>query len=131
MMTEMRAVRTSITRMAQRMDSFEEKMEQKMDELLMLLRSSQSPLSAPVDDMLLSPCSTVTELEEFDRSLGQQERRDNMQIFLTTLGGSTSGTAIRNMIRRVATNDVLKQYSLRGRKAKNALEERRRRPARL
>jgi len=66
--------------MAQRMDSFEEKMEQKMDELLMLLRSSQSPLSAPVDDMLLSPCSTVTELEEFDRSLGQQERRDNMVI---------------------------------------------------
>ncbi|KAG5277843.1 hypothetical protein AALO_G00091990 [Alosa alosa] len=34
-------------RMAQRMDAFEEK----MDELLMLLRSSQSPPSAPVDDI--------------------------------------------------------------------------------
>lgn len=33
---EMRVVRTSITRMAQRLDAFEEKMEQKMDELLML-----------------------------------------------------------------------------------------------
>ncbi|KAG5263757.1 hypothetical protein AALO_G00268240 [Alosa alosa] len=47
-------------RMAQRMDAFEEK----MDELLMLLRSSQSPPFAPVDDVLLSSCSTVTELQE-------------------------------------------------------------------
>ncbi|KAG5270986.1 hypothetical protein AALO_G00174580 [Alosa alosa] len=47
-------------RMAQRMDAFEEK----MDELLMLLRSSQSPPFAPVDDILLLSCSTVTELQE-------------------------------------------------------------------
>ncbi|KAF1384401.1 hypothetical protein PFLUV_G00119750 [Perca fluviatilis] len=73
-------MRTSITRMAQRMDTFEEK----MDELLMLLRSSQSPPSAPVDDVLLSPCSTVIELQEFNRSLGQQERRNKVQLFLTT-----------------------------------------------
>ncbi|KAK7138447.1 hypothetical protein R3I94_013920 [Phoxinus phoxinus] len=121
METEMRAMWTSITRMAQRM----EKMEQRLDEVLMLLRSSQSqsPPSAPVDDMLLSPCSTVTELEEFDRSLGQQERREKMQLFLTTLGGSTRGTAIRRMLRRVATNDVLKQFSLRGRKAKKAFQD--------
>ncbi|KAF1374381.1 hypothetical protein PFLUV_G00228500 [Perca fluviatilis] len=78
-------MRTSITRMAQRMDTFQEK----MDELLMLLRSSQSPPSAPVDDMMLSACSTVTKLQEFDRSLSQQERRNKMQLFLTTLGGST------------------------------------------
>ncbi|KAK7140241.1 hypothetical protein R3I94_012754 [Phoxinus phoxinus] len=79
METEMRAMWTSITRMAQRM----EKMEQRLDEVLMLLRSSQSqsPPSAPVDDMLLSPCSTVTELEEFDRSLGQQERRGKNATF--------------------------------------------------
>ncbi|KAF1377211.1 hypothetical protein PFLUV_G00198290 [Perca fluviatilis] len=80
--------------MAQRMDTFEEK----MDELLMLLRSFQSPPSAPVDDLLLSSCSTVTELQEFDRSLGHLERRNKMQLFLTTLGGSTGGTAIRRML---------------------------------
>ncbi|CAM4597479.1 unnamed protein product [Leuciscus chuanchicus] len=61
METEMRAVRTYITCMAQRMDAFEEKMEQKMDELLMQWQ--------------------------------------------------------------VATNDVLKQYSLRGRKAKKAFQD--------
>ncbi|XP_039673211.1 uncharacterized protein LOC120569405 [Perca fluviatilis] len=115
----MRAMRTSITRMAQRMDTFEEK----MDELLMLLRSSQSSPSVPVDDMLLSPCSTVTELHELDRSLGQQERRNKMQIFLTTFGGSTGGTAIRCMLRRVATNDVVKPYSLQGRKTKKAFQD--------
>ncbi|XP_048086180.1 alpha-tectorin-like [Alosa alosa] len=43
--------------MAQRMDAFEEK----MDELLMLLRSYQSPPSAPVDDLLLLSCSTIGE----------------------------------------------------------------------
>ncbi|XP_035864238.1 uncharacterized protein LOC116062167 [Sander lucioperca] len=111
--------RASIARLTQRMDAFEEK----KDELLMLLRSSQSPHSAPGEDMLVSPCSTVTELEEFDRSLGQPERRIKMQLFLTTLGGLTTGTAVRRMLRRVATNDVLKEYSLRGRKAKKAFQD--------
>ncbi|XP_078126033.1 uncharacterized protein LOC144530362 [Sander vitreus] len=113
----MRAVRTSIARLTQRMDAFEEK----MDELLMLLRTSQSPPSAPGEDMLVSPCSTVTELEEFDRSLGQPERRIKMQLFLTKFRGPTTGTAVRRMLRRVATNNVLKECSLRGRKAKEDL----------
>ncbi|XP_078105870.1 uncharacterized protein LOC144517641 isoform X2 [Sander vitreus] len=73
--------------------------------------------------MLVSPCSTDTELEEFDRSLGQPLRRIKMQLFLTTLGGPTTGTAVRRMLRRVATNNVLKEYSLRGRKAKKVFQD--------
>ncbi|TDH09229.1 hypothetical protein EPR50_G00084590 [Perca flavescens] len=38
-------------------------------------------------------------------------------------GGSTGGTAIRRMLRRVATNDVLKLYILRGRKGKKAFQD--------
>ncbi|TDH13520.1 hypothetical protein EPR50_G00033400 [Perca flavescens] len=37
--------------------------------------------------------------------------------------GWTGGTAIRRMLWRVATNDVLKQYILRGRKGKKAFQE--------
>ncbi|KAG5286800.1 hypothetical protein AALO_G00018930 [Alosa alosa] len=60
------------------MDAFEEK----MDELLMLLRSSQSPPSAPVDDILLSSCSTVTEL---------QERRNKMPSHQDLYSGTQAG----------------------------------------
>ncbi|XP_028423363.1 uncharacterized protein LOC114547974 [Perca flavescens] len=45
------------------------------------------------------------------------------QLFLTTFGGSTGGTAVRRMLRRVTTNDVVKPYSLRGRKTKKAFQD--------
>ncbi|XP_041959290.1 uncharacterized protein LOC121718337 [Alosa sapidissima] len=122
METDIRTTQASIYRMVQRMGAFEERMEGKMNELLMLLRGSQSPLTAPEDPLLLSPCSSVTELQEFDRSLGEQERRNKMQHFLTTLGGSNPGAATRRMLRRVPTNDVLSQYSLRGRKSKKSFQ---------
>ncbi|KAF1372693.1 hypothetical protein PFLUV_G00268570 [Perca fluviatilis] len=38
-------------------------------------------------------------------------------------GGWTGGTAMRRMLRRVATNDVLKLYILRGRKGKKAFQD--------
>ncbi|XP_039668998.1 uncharacterized protein LOC120566540 [Perca fluviatilis] len=38
-------------------------------------------------------------------------------------GGSTGGTAMRRMLRRVATNDVLKLYILQGRKGKKAFQD--------
>lgn len=99
---EMRVVRTSITRMAQWMDAFEEKMEQKMELL-------------PVPS--LGSRHVAVALLNSHRAGGvPQERRDKMQLFLTALGGSTRGTAIHKILRRVATNDVLKQYSLLGRK---------------
>ncbi|XP_076141420.1 uncharacterized protein LOC143125502 isoform X3 [Alosa pseudoharengus] len=116
---EMRAVRTSMVRMAQRIDLIEGKIE----EVLSLLRGSQSLPSAPVEDLLLSPCSTVTELQDLDQSLGNQERRNKMLLFLASLGGLTPGAAIRRMLRRVATNNVLKEYSLRGRKAKKSFQD--------
>ncbi|CAM4607764.1 unnamed protein product [Leuciscus chuanchicus] len=87
---EMRAVRTSITRMAQRMDAFEEKMEQKMDELLMLLRSSQS---LPLLQSMTCCCRPAQQSQSWRSSTGVS------QLFLTTLGGSTRGTAIRRMLR--------------------------------
>ncbi|KAM8845039.1 uncharacterized protein AB9W97_000364 isoform 2-T2 [Spinachia spinachia] len=57
--SEMRGKGSSMVRMSQRMDS--------MEELLSLFRGSQSLPSAPVEDPLLSPCSTATELQELTR----------------------------------------------------------------
>ena len=48
------------------------------------------------------------------------------QEFLGILGGSNIGSDIRRILRRVATNDVLAQYSLRGRRAKKAFAPHRR-----
>ncbi|XP_063760522.1 uncharacterized protein LOC134878419 [Eleginops maclovinus] len=75
------------------------------------------------EDLLLAPCRTVDELEELDRSLAQEDRRNKMQHFLGTIGGASTGAAIRRILRRVATNDVLAQYSLRGRRAKKSFQD--------
>ncbi|XP_060761954.1 uncharacterized protein LOC132871638 isoform X3 [Neoarius graeffei] len=75
------------------------------------------------DVVLAKPCSTVMELLELDRSLGQPDKRNKMQHFLETVGGAGLGAAIHRMLRRVANNEVLAQYSLRGRRAKMSFDD--------
>lgn len=45
-----------------------------------LISRTHSPQPLLQEDLLLSPCRTVSELEELDRSLAQQDRRNKMVI---------------------------------------------------
>ncbi|XP_067284759.1 uncharacterized protein [Pseudorasbora parva] len=64
------------------------------------------------------PCQTVEELNQFDTSLEKKETRTKMVNYLRSIGGNNPGAAVRKMLRKVATNEVLSAYSLRGKKAK-------------
>ncbi|XP_074521548.1 uncharacterized protein LOC141787164 [Halichoeres trimaculatus] len=105
-----------IVNLMRRMD----RVEAKLNLLLMRDHSSQA---AQWEDLLLSPCRTVGELEELDKSLSHQENKDRMEHYLGRLGGANVGSAIRRILRRVATNDVLAQYSLRGKRSKKAFQD--------
>ncbi|KAG1925657.1 hypothetical protein F2P79_025384 [Pimephales promelas] len=69
------------------------------------------------------PCQTVEELKQFDTSLENKETRTKMVNYLRSIGGTNPGAAVRKMLRKVATNEVLSAYSLRGKKTKMAFQE--------
>ncbi|XP_060779999.1 uncharacterized protein LOC132888072 isoform X2 [Neoarius graeffei] len=110
--------------MERRMEAMERRMEgmERKSETLEAAVVSNPPQPPLQEDVLLGLCSTVEELEELDRSLAQPERRNQMKRFLESLGGANPGAAIRRILRQVATNNVLAQYSLRGRRAKKPFQ---------
>ncbi|KAM4577261.1 uncharacterized protein PAE49_007104 isoform 2-T2 [Odontesthes bonariensis] len=100
-----------------------EAIERRIDGLEAAVLSSRPQHQAPQqEEVLLSQCKTVEELEELDRSLAQPERKNQMKRFLGSLGGANPGAAVRRMLRQVATNQVLGEYSLRRRRAKKAFQ---------
>ncbi|KAG7517628.1 hypothetical protein JOB18_012943 [Solea senegalensis] len=115
---DINALRAYTDRIAHRLDQVQDS----VNELLALIPPRSAHATAD-DIVLLSPCKSVDQLEELDQSLNQLERRTKMQHYLVTLGGENGGIAVRRMLRRVATNDVLSQYSLRGRKSKRAFQD--------
>ncbi|XP_060784871.1 uncharacterized protein LOC132891379 isoform X1 [Neoarius graeffei] len=117
MTRRMEAMERRMEAMERRMEGMERKSETL--EAAVVSNPSQPPLQ---EDVLLGLCSTVEELEELDRSLAQPERRNQMKRFLESLGGVNPGAAIRRILRQVATNNVLAQYSLRGRRAKKPFQ---------
>ncbi|XP_060797920.1 uncharacterized protein LOC132899885 [Neoarius graeffei] len=110
-----------IEAMERRMEAMERRMEgmERKSETLEAAVVSNPPQPPLQEDVLLGLCSTV---EELDRSLAQPERRNQMKRFLESLGGANPGAAIRHILRQVATNNVLAQYSLRGRRAKKPFQ---------
>ncbi|KAM4542844.1 uncharacterized protein PAE49_019354 isoform 2-T3 [Odontesthes bonariensis] len=97
-----------------------EAIERRIDGLEAAVLSSRPQHQAPQqEEVLLSQCKTV---EELDRSLAQPETKNQMKRFLGSLGGANPGAAVRRMLRQVATNQVLGEYSLRGRRAKKAFQ---------
>ncbi|XP_060799571.1 uncharacterized protein LOC132901275 [Neoarius graeffei] len=107
--------------MERRMEAMERRMEgmERKSETLEAAVVSNPPQPPLQEDVLLGLCSTV---EELDRSLAQPERRNQMKRFLESLGGANPGAAIRRILCQVATNNVLAQYSLRGRRAKKPFQ---------
>ncbi|XP_034029400.1 uncharacterized protein LOC117513214 isoform X3 [Thalassophryne amazonica] len=101
-------------RMTRRMEGMEKKSE--MLEAAVVSNQPQPPLQ---EEVLLGQCSAV---EELDRSLAQPDRRNQMKRFLESLGGANPGAAVHRILRQVATNHVLGQYSLRGRRVKKAFQ---------
>ncbi|XP_060774177.1 uncharacterized protein LOC132884351 isoform X2 [Neoarius graeffei] len=116
-----RTMEEHMGRMTRRMEAMERRMEgmERKSETLEAAVVSNPPQPPLQEDVLLGLCST---LEELDRSLAQPERRNQIKHFLERLGGANPGAAIRRILRQVATNNVLAQYSLRGRRAKKPFQ---------
>ncbi|XP_063068732.1 uncharacterized protein LOC134460210 isoform X1 [Engraulis encrasicolus] len=113
------AIERSLEAMERRMEGMEKKSEMLVAAVVSNLPQPQPPQQ---EEVLLGQCSTVEELEELDRSLSLPDRRNQMKRFLGRLGGANPGAAVRRILRQVATNQVLGQYSLRGRRAKKAFQ---------
>ncbi|XP_067237452.1 uncharacterized protein [Chanodichthys erythropterus] len=69
------------------------------------------------------PCQTVDELNTLNTELGNKDKRTKLMNYLRSLGGTNSGAAVRKMLRKVASNNVLSAYSLKGKKGKLAFKD--------
>ncbi|XP_060759983.1 uncharacterized protein LOC132870361 [Neoarius graeffei] len=95
----------------------------KIESLVETNAPTHTPQLQQDDVVLAKPCSMVMELLELDRSLEQPDKWNKMQHFLETVRGAGLGAAIHRMLRRAANNEVLAQYSLRGRRAKMSFDD--------
>ncbi|XP_060776295.1 uncharacterized protein LOC132885546 [Neoarius graeffei] len=121
-----RITEAHISRLMRRIEARFDRTKARFDKIESLVETN-APTHTPQlqqDDVVLAkPCSMVMELLELDRSLEQPDKRNKMQHFLETVGGAGLGAAIHRMLRRVANNEVLAQYSLRGRRAKMSFDD--------
>ncbi|XP_060768094.1 uncharacterized protein LOC132875347 [Neoarius graeffei] len=121
-----RITEAHMSRLMRRLQARFDRTEARFDKIKSLVETN-APTHTPQlqqDDVVLAkPCSMVMELLELDRSLEQPDKRNKMQHFLETVGGAGLGAAIHRMLRRVANNEVLAQYSLRGRWAKMSFDD--------
>ncbi|XP_052396468.1 uncharacterized protein LOC127944516 [Carassius gibelio] len=69
------------------------------------------------------PCQTIEQIKQLDKSFDTPEKRTKMVNYLRSIGGSNPGAAVRKMLRKVATNEVLGAFSLRGKKSKLAFQD--------
>ncbi|XP_057186387.1 uncharacterized protein LOC130552206 isoform X1 [Triplophysa rosa] len=89
-----------------------------------LLASTAVTVSEDGGDLLDNgPCQTVEELQQLDTELAHKDKRTKMMNYLRSLGGLNSGAAVRKMLRKIATNEVLGAYSLKGKKNKQAFQD--------
>ncbi|KAA0721349.1 hypothetical protein E1301_Tti022504 [Triplophysa tibetana] len=69
------------------------------------------------------PCQTVEELQLLDSELAHKDKQIKMMNYLRSLGGLNPGAAVRKMLRKIALNEVLGAYSLKGKKNKKAFQD--------
>ncbi|XP_060761385.1 uncharacterized protein LOC132871282 [Neoarius graeffei] len=117
-----RITEAHMSRLMRRLEARFDRTEARFDKIESLVETN-APTHTPQlqqDDVVLAkPCSMVMELLELDRSLEQPDKWNKMQHFLETVRGA----AIHRMLRRAANNEVLAQYSLRGRRAKMSFDD--------
>ncbi|KAL1279587.1 hypothetical protein QQF64_026260 [Cirrhinus molitorella] len=75
-------------------------------------------IATPPQETFEGPCKTLQELQELILKLEGTEEKNRMIQYLSLLGGSSIGDAVRRILRKVATNEAWSNYSLKGRKGK-------------
>ncbi|XP_056617575.1 uncharacterized protein LOC130432294 isoform X3 [Triplophysa dalaica] len=81
-----------------------------------------APSNMADEDILDGPCQTLEDFAQLDKMLENGDKRTKMLNYLRSLGGADEGAAVRKMMRKVASTEVLSAYSLKGRKGKLAFQ---------
>lgn len=93
-------------------------------DVLAMQRSILAAVTEEGGDILESgPCQTVEEFHSINSVLENKEKRLKMMNYLRSLGGSNPGAAVRRMLRKIATNEVLGAFSLKGKKGKRPFKD--------
>ncbi|XP_078330102.1 uncharacterized protein LOC144624344 [Crassostrea virginica] len=75
------------------------------------------------EDILPRPLNTVDEMKTLEESLKDDQYKKKMVLFLTSQGGHDSGDCLRRIMKRIGTNHLWSQYSLRGQKQKRSFQQ--------
>ncbi|XP_061414062.1 uncharacterized protein LOC133346469 isoform X3 [Lethenteron reissneri] len=103
--------------------------ENQMEQLCLLQTlANRSVVNEGLDDVLPNPINDTDELEELccrintDENLKMEMLKCTSQIsYLSSLGGCNVRDSVRRMMKRLGTNALWSNYSLRGRKGKTPL----------
>ncbi|XP_056595806.1 uncharacterized protein LOC130414116 isoform X1 [Triplophysa dalaica] len=81
-------------------------------------RAVPASTSTPPQEIIEGPCKTTQELQVLLLKLEDTEEKRKMIQFLSMVGGSSIGDVVRRILRKIASNEVWSNYSLKGRKGK-------------
>ncbi|XP_073723594.1 uncharacterized protein [Misgurnus anguillicaudatus] len=94
-------------------------------ELLSIQQRILAALAPNVDtdeELLDGPCQTLEAFVQFDATLESREKKKKMINYIRSLGGANPGSAVRKILRKLASTEVLSAYSMKGRKGKLAFQ---------
>ncbi|XP_034557600.1 uncharacterized protein LOC117825766 isoform X2 [Notolabrus celidotus] len=77
----------------------------------------------PEIEELTSPLKTAAALEAVCDKLNDAAHRKKVVDYLSLLGGTTPGDSVRRIMRRIGTNALWANYSLKGRKGKRKFQD--------
>ncbi|KAA0721339.1 hypothetical protein E1301_Tti019761 [Triplophysa tibetana] len=100
-------------------------LEEATEDILAMQRTilaALAPSNMADEDILDGPCQTLEDFAQLDKMLEKGDKRTKMLNYLRSLGGADEGAAVRKMMRKVASTEVLSAYSLKGRKGKLAFQ---------
>ncbi|KAA0712500.1 hypothetical protein E1301_Tti021505 [Triplophysa tibetana] len=106
------------------LQKLQELVENQQDILAMqrTILAALAPSNMADEDILDGPCQTLEDFAQLDKMLENGDKRTKMLNYLRSLGGADEGAAVRKMMRKVASTEVLSAYSLKGRKGKLAFQ---------
>ncbi|KAA0715975.1 hypothetical protein E1301_Tti016129 [Triplophysa tibetana] len=106
------------------LQKLQELVENQQDILAMqrTILAALAPSNMADEDILDGPCQTLEDFAQLDKMLENGDKRTKMLNYLRSLGGADEGAAVRKMMCKVASTEVLSAYSLKGRKGKLAFQ---------
>ncbi|KAJ8002352.1 hypothetical protein DPEC_G00178990 [Dallia pectoralis] len=93
-----------------------EKLVENQVEILANQRKLLAGVEDPPEEVIQRSCRTVKELEDLCKGLEDATKRNKMISYLRSVGGRDLGAMVRKVLNKIASNQVLKVYSLKGRK---------------